>query len=224
MRNSNIELLRIVSMIMVLALHSNYMALGVPDGGNNWLSDGLRMFFNFFSIVAVDVFILMSGWFGIKCSRLGFCKFVFQCAFFLVGAYLVGTCLSGTAPSIKELVNAFFIKQWFVQAYMLLYILSPVLNHFADYAERKVQFIVLLAFFVFELTYDVCFDTINVNISHGYYVISFVGLYLLARYVRIFSISEVFVKCPFKWFVLIVTMETTCLFYNHEDRCSIPDV
>ena len=181
-------------------------------GGKYWLSDGLRMFFNFFSICAVDVFILISGWFGIKCSRKGFCKFVFQCAYFLVGAYLVGTCLSGTAPSIKELVNAILIKQWFVQAYMLLYILAPVLNHFADQAEKKVQLRVLLAFFVFELLYDVCFETINVNISHGYSAISFVGLYLLARYVRNFGIPEVFVKCPFKWFVLIVTVETLASF------------
>lgn len=33
MRNSNIELLRIVSMILVLALHANYMALGAPEWG-----------------------------------------------------------------------------------------------------------------------------------------------------------------------------------------------
>ena len=35
MRNSNIELLRIVCMFMVLALHANFMALGAPavEGG-----------------------------------------------------------------------------------------------------------------------------------------------------------------------------------------------
>lgn len=33
MRNSNIELLRIVCMFMVLALHANFMALGAPVVG-----------------------------------------------------------------------------------------------------------------------------------------------------------------------------------------------
>lgn len=35
---------------------------------------------------------------------------------------------------------------------------------------------------------------------------------MLARYVRNFSIPEVFIKCPFKWLVLIVTVETLVSF------------
>lgn len=37
MRNSNIELLRIVCMFMVLALHANFMALGAPTIGGGIL-------------------------------------------------------------------------------------------------------------------------------------------------------------------------------------------
>lgn len=63
-RNANIELLRILSMTMVLVLHclSWSGALEYLEGINYWVYWWLEAL----CIVAVDVFVLISGYFMIK--------------------------------------------------------------------------------------------------------------------------------------------------------------
>ena len=89
-RLSNIELLRIVAMLFVLIVHSDFVALGTPST-NDCMESGIasftRIFLETLSYVCVNVFVLISGWFGIKPSKKGFCNFIFQCFFF----YLVYT-------------------------------------------------------------------------------------------------------------------------------------
>ena len=187
------------------------MALGAPtigEGGGDFVPDCLRLLFNFSTVFAVNVFILISGWFGIRCSVRGGCKFAFQVSFFLMGSYVVGLFVWGNSIGIRALINAILIKQWFVQAYMLLYLLSPVLNHFAETSGKREQAGVIAAFFLFELVYDVCFETIKVNIGHGYSAISFIGLYLLARYVRRFGLPSFIEKKSWMWLVGIVVVES----------------
>ena len=67
-RDSQIELLRIISMVMMLILHANFLGIRVPeyvdflqDSVNAWSRMGIEAF----CIVAVDVFVLISGWYGI---------------------------------------------------------------------------------------------------------------------------------------------------------------
>ena len=86
-RESNFELLRIIAMFMVLILHADFQALGAPtraDIISSPITSTLKVFFEMASIVAVNVFILISGWFGIRPSIKGFCKFAFQYLFFSV--------------------------------------------------------------------------------------------------------------------------------------------
>ena len=63
-RASNIELCRIFSIICVLLVHSAFAYNGWPTNLNE-TSYGL-MLLESFSIVGVNVFIFISGWFSIK--------------------------------------------------------------------------------------------------------------------------------------------------------------
>ena len=84
-RNSNIELLRIIAMVMILGLHVNYLAIGKPssqDIATSPLQSFLRMFAEYVCIVGVNVFVLISGWFGINYKLKGLCNFLFQSLFF----------------------------------------------------------------------------------------------------------------------------------------------
>lgn len=63
-RQSNIELLRCLSMFMVLLLHSSFLAFGMPDVDaiqSNPVLLGGRILQQGVGIVAVDVFVLISG-------------------------------------------------------------------------------------------------------------------------------------------------------------------
>ena len=73
-RQSNFELLRIIAMFMVLILHADFGALGQPDKAeimNFPFAATLRVILEMASIVAVNVFVLISGWFGIRHSIKG---------------------------------------------------------------------------------------------------------------------------------------------------------
>lgn len=189
-RLSNIELLRVLAMLMVLALHANFKSLGCPtstDIASSPLNAWMRIGCEQACIVAVDVFVLISGWFGIRASVKGFCCFLFTCLFFCIGVNVVmwGSGLqSWHAESLKTIYEKLEFD-WFVKAYMLLYVLSPVLNAFTATASRRTQARVLIGFFCIQ-TFFGWIGLSDVYFTQGYSPLSFVGLYLLARYVAVF--------------------------------------
>ena len=80
-RDSNIELLRIVSMILVLVTHACYVSLGAPlqeDISISFSSSLMRSLSESLSNVGVNTFILISGWFGIRSRLSRFVEFIFQ--------------------------------------------------------------------------------------------------------------------------------------------------
>ena len=75
-RDSNMELLRVVSMLLVLVVHAGFRALSVPTPAEAVSAPGstlLRFFSESASIICVNVFVLLSGWYGIR-FRLLVCE------------------------------------------------------------------------------------------------------------------------------------------------------
>ena len=68
-RESNMELLRIVAMFLILVLHSNFFTIGEPSA-NDIIQEPIvsttRVLVKALSIIGVNVFVLLSGWYGIK--------------------------------------------------------------------------------------------------------------------------------------------------------------
>lgn len=193
-RESNIELLRIVSMFLVLLVHSNFFSLGEPtsiDIIQNPVDAIARVVFETASIACVDIFILISGWFGIRPKVRSLCNFIFQCFFFLAGSYLIAVCLGRATLSSEGIVGCFAGTHynWFIKAYLFLYVLSPILNLFVEYAPRTLFRNTLIGFFILQSVYGWILPSATEYIEMGYSPLSFIGLYLLARYIRIYSPS-----------------------------------
>lgn len=191
-RKSNMELLRIVAMFLVLLVHADFFSLGAPTASEcvgEPIASSLKVFFEVISIACVDIFVCLSGWFGIKPTARGFLNFVFQCLFWLIGIYVVTLTLGLSELSIQGLKGCLVLTplNWFIKAYILLYILSPVLNSFVESATSKQFRIVLFGFFTFEFIYGWLFSGATQHIQQGYSTISFIGLYLLTRYIRIYQ-------------------------------------
>ena len=95
-RLSNFELLRIVAMFMVLLVHADFFSLGEPTAEECVTSpkDVIpRLLFWSLSIACVDIFVLISGWFGIKPRAKGICNFLFSVFFGLLGFMLLHVLL-----------------------------------------------------------------------------------------------------------------------------------
>ena len=193
-RLSNIEALRILAMFLVLVVHADFFTFGHPTidlyAENPTFVLG-QYFFESLSIGCVNIFILISGWFGIHSSKKGFFKLVFQCLFFLVGIYifclLIGIADYSLTGFLKGIAGCLVLLQWnwFIKAYICLYIMAPILNAYVEKASKRNFMYMLLAFFFFQTMY--AWITSAASFFHeGYSTISFMGLYLLARYVRLY--------------------------------------
>ena len=141
-RQTNIEILRILATFMVLVVHADYWALGGPSYEDFVLSPAnawMRTIVASITIVCVNLFILISGWFGIKSSVKGLSNFIFQCAFFLFGSYVIMLVCHLTTFSVKGFLSCFCLTRgnWFIQAYVGLYILSPVLNAYIEKESKN---------------------------------------------------------------------------------------
>ena len=204
-RQSNIELLRILAMFLVLVVHADFWSNGQPthlEILDSPLPSFARYLFQSLSIVCVDVFILISGLFSIKASKKGLSRFLFQCLFFLVGIYIVCLITGHSHISIEGIRGCFLLLpiNWFIKSYLLLYILSPVLNSFCETATKKNFEIVLIGFFVFQSIYGI---TNSVNFfEQGYSTMSFVGLYLLSRYLKLYGAGSCY-SLP-RWILLVL--------------------
>lgn len=140
-------------------------------------------------IVAVDVFVLISGWFSIKAKTLSICSFIFQIAF-LKCLSLVIMLFLGKIQFNKETITELLMlnpgQGWFIKAYLLLYILSPVLNKFSENTQPKIFSNVLIAYWVFLFLFGWITES-TTYINNGYSIVSFIGLYLLGRYAKIYQ-------------------------------------
>lgn len=190
-RESNVELLRIVSMILVLVSHASYTSLGSPtqvEVSFSFESAFLRGLSESLSEVCVNAFILVSGWYGIKVRAIRFVELIFQVLFVSVFIYMVMRLL-GLTPSynVNEWIELLLIKHrgyWFVKAYIILYFFASVLNIFVENVSRKQLKAFLIAFFVVQTIYG--FYHYGGWYAGGYSPLSFMGLYLLARYMRLY--------------------------------------
>jgi surface polysaccharide O-acyltransferase-like enzyme len=87
-RESNIELLRNISMFMILIIHANFVSLPhiqYNELTSNYLPSITRFLIESLGIVAVNVFVFISGWFGINTRAKGIFSFIYQILFFLLG-------------------------------------------------------------------------------------------------------------------------------------------
>lgn len=187
-RQSNIELLRIIAMTMVLILHANFLSLGKPTFDSIVLSpvsESLRIILQCTCIVAVNVFVMISGWFGIHPSIKGFCKFMWQVFFIVEASVAVEVIFFNQPLTIKSILWCFGLFDgggWFVCAYIGLYILAPVLNAFINNCTLRQLTATTILFIIFEI---IAGDTLSAKyILMGYSTLSFVGLYLLAACLR----------------------------------------
>lgn len=198
-RLANIELLRIIAMCMVIMLH--YLGKGgmlptvQPQMGANgytaWILESL-------AIVAVNVYVLISGYFLVEAEfKPGkIARIVLQVLFYtilLTALSLAFGIITVSDLGIYNLIVQLFPFQleqyWFMTAYLVLYILSPVLALGVKHLPKKHLQVVIIAFVVFMsveksiLPVQIVFD------KRGYDALWFICLFLVAAYIRLYGIK-----------------------------------
>ena len=174
-------------MLMIVCFHANYVSLGAPTRADvlaSPLTSFGRILAEQICVVGVNVFVLISGWFGIKASVKGLCSLLFQVLFWGIVVVALGWVFHLNIPLAKTAKVLWFGSYyWFIIAYIGLYVLSPMLNLFIDKATKKQFLTVIICFFLTEFIYG--WAVFSESFNRGYSILSFVGLYLLARFIRL---------------------------------------
>ena len=158
-RESNMELLRIVTMLLVMIVHADFRALGCPsisDFDNDTFRTIMRFVVESLSIICVNTFVLLSGWFGIRFRFERLFEFLFQIFFFLlIGLGIAILTVPEQAISIRGAANLFLLGEWdywFVKCYLMMYIFAPLMNSFVEHSTEKQFRIFLILFYTFQIS------------------------------------------------------------------------
>ncbi len=229
-RNPGIELLRIISMLMILTLHFNthtgtLLEIGVPATGVNIFATLTESF----SITGVNAYVLISGYFlstgKARPSRLLqlICQVYFYTILISLAMMAVGTYAVDMGSSAYKLVEYIFPisseHYWFITAYVIMFVFAPVMNAAVDKLTRKqlraVIFGLLTWFCFIKSIVPVLFPTDHFGYDYGW----FLCLYLIAAYIRKYDLVLFYTagKSAIVYAVsvaVIFTMSVSLHYYN----------
>lgn len=193
-RNSNLELLRIISIVMIIILH--YFRFG---GFIDTLEKGE---FNYYivhilesaCIIAVNLFIQISAYFlsaknSIKISkviRLQALAYFYGGILFLVSVIL-GLKGFDIITFIKEINPLMSGKYWFIIYYIILYLISPFINILINNINRNQHKGIITIMIIFFSIWP-SFLPYSPSNDGGYGIITFILLYFIGAYIRKYNI------------------------------------
>lgn len=183
-RESNFELCRIVAILLVVVYHSTFNSFGFPVYSSDCRPGIIAL--ASLSVIGVNVFVLLTGYFSVRPKKKSIMNLLFICLFYAVVRIVYEAVAYGHfAP-----VNLLFVSNsnWFIPIYMGLLIFAPLLNDFVEKCTKKQLGMFVLLLFVYETWFGFCPGVQHgYGFANGYSVISFVLLYFIGRYIRIYG-------------------------------------
>lgn len=193
LRNSSIELYRIIATFAVLIVHFNGWFLGdwpLPayDINNPTLFRTGQMIISALSIICVNMFVIISGYFGIRLKLSSILKLCIYLALIYIPLYIV-KCINDHEFVLTDFIERCFVISYagyFIQCYFMLMILSPVINAFIDkYGRDSLKWVLL--FWGLEFWFDCIMEVEELGYNRGYSVIHFVLMYMIARCIKLYE-------------------------------------
>ena len=194
-RNSSIELLRIISMVMIMFHHFayhgnfewNYNEITIPHLWYNFILMGGK--------VGVNIFVLISGFFLIENTERLFqpkklLKFWGQVVFYSITTYFLSIVLQINNFDIKQIIKICFPITypgwWFASTYFMLYLIHPFLNKLLHDLHKNVyQYLILLLVLCWSII-----PTLTTQLFESNSLLWFITLYAIAGYAKIYGFNE----------------------------------
>ncbi len=208
-RNSNFELMRIVSMFMIVVWH--FIVHGGVLQNSGGLTNLVVNFIDAILFVHVNSFVLLSGYFNYnKVLRLSKAIKLNNSAWFYSSVILLIFIIVGTDISKVTSLHTFlpisYNDYWFFTCYLILLLISPILNTVINNSDKtRMKKIIFTCFVLLSL---LPFLTKNAfyNVGNGYSLSNFVLLYFVGAYLKKYPITECY-------FMKIFTINTKRLIF-----------
>jgi len=197
-RELNIELLRIVLMILIVCHHFLMRGRGLhllyTSGSTHINKDALQgLFMDSFLIMTVNCFVFISGYYGIKLRVKTILSLLVQAITYSIGIDVVFCLFTGEPMTMDSVWNGLLAvpngQWWFITAYFFLYLLSPFLNLAKEYLT-KFQFLYILGVLtLINFVIGFTLDPSPFGVLNGYSLLSFICVYFYGQafstYIRV---------------------------------------
>lgn len=212
-RNSSFELLRLILMCFIIIHHIVFIGVGLKDITNSNVDTILRekdfLFFciiNCFCIPAVNIFVLISGYFEIK-SRIKKTVSLLISMIFYTIAFTVPYLLF-TGDYFHALTSLSVLSHspyWFLIDYLFLMLFTPLLNMMFMTSNKKNIHFFIIGLLVISTYFGFVWG--HPANSNGYTLLQFIMLYCIGRYIRVYEI-----RLRKKWisFILYIACSVLC--------------
>lgn len=192
-RNSNLEVLRIICMLLIVAhhfsVHGNFQIIG---GHNISVNSVIIQVLSLWGKMACNIFIIITGYFMIK-SKFSLKKFILlilEMYFYAIGIMIVISIFDIEEISVNKIIKScltIFYGNWFLINYLIIYCLVPFLNkmiiQFDEKTLKNMLFILIMIFCIiptFALNSKFEFNNIDIMII----------MYIVGAYIRLYVKHE----------------------------------
>ncbi len=212
-RQSNIELLRCFAMLCIIVYHMlvSPMSSLFP---NVQLYKAIQMPLH----IGVPLFVLISGYFGIRFSLRGLMRFLAKVYVYLMPFMLLEVCLSGNAGE-KNILKAFWVfgygfdGHWYINVYLYLFLFSPVINRYLDDISLK-QRLFLLGILAYMSVYVGNVTGEEWHLADGKNLTNFLLLYVIGNTIRSYQNQNQLTKWKLI-FLIAIFNSVVVLAYLH---------
>lgn len=211
-RNSSLELLRIVAILMVITLHYLHKEIGgvLAIVNKNSINYYIVYFFETISIIAVNLFVIISGYFMVSKEKVKINKVIsllILCYFYGAILYLFSIVLTRSKFDFKNFINSinpFLIGgYWFVRTYCILYLISPFINVIINNINKKsLQKLILIFIMIFSIWSSFLTDAPKDNER----IMLFILLYIIGGYIKKYRSSGIETKKMIIIYILSVLL------------------
>lgn len=229
-RLSNFDLLKIIAFIFVVVLHFNGLGKALDYAESNKVTELFFMIGESIAIVAVPVFVLITGYFSINNKSFTLKKvlglYIMLFAYKAL-CYLFNNWIFGAGFSTKYFLQCFLPNNYFINFYTVLMVLSPFLNKLYK-NDKKNVFIFLLVFSVFIIALPTVMNmyirvtgrnefsgvsfVLTNGTANGYSLIAFIFFYLVGGFLSAYDIKvKLYISIPL---YVLSTIIITLLSYK----------
>ena len=217
-RNSNIELLRIIAMMFIVIWHISVHAQKGELDSHNYITA--------FCTTGVNLFILISGYFGIKLTWKNLLTLVSTIIFYNIVTIVCRWSITGISPGV-DIIKSLLVPLreshwWFINCYFILMLLSPIINIILNgTTERAFRYFLVVMVFLSCIS-GFCFgNSINQN---GYNAFHFITMYALGHTIHKFDLPArfstrkfltVYLLCTSSIFLCTFKIMHRSAFYNN---------
>ena len=182
-REANIDLLRIVAIIMVITIHCFGYSGMTTNPNINICNRLLVRFFDSFILCANVIFILISGYYLIdKKMNLKkiFCLWG-KTILYSVMYFMIFMALGKKPPKYESLLPILSGQYWFISCYIVLYIISPIINKaFNKLTQNQIKYLLIILLILIGII-QIVFDPAEILYGN---LFGMILIYLIGGYIK----------------------------------------